>query len=101
MTKRPDQAIAAVAAPRDPHQVERPLGANSPLTARECQCLSLLAGGSTNRDIGQQLNISLPTVALHLLNARRKLHARTREQAIAIAVSSGLIKMDRLSPAIR
>jgi DNA-binding CsgD family transcriptional regulator len=37
------------------------------------------------------MHVALPTVAMHLVNARKKLGARTREQAIAQAVKRGLI----------
>lgn len=62
------------------------------LTRREVQCLEGLARGLDNAGISRELNISLPTVALHLINARRKLGATTREQAVARAVELGLIR---------
>jgi DNA-binding CsgD family transcriptional regulator len=62
------------------------------LTPREVECLKGLAQGLTNSGISKQLHIALPTVALHLVNARRKLGAVTREQAVAKAVSRGLIE---------
>ena len=62
------------------------------LTARELECLTTLAEGLNNEGIARRLDISIPTVAMHLTNARRKLNATTREQAIAIAIRSGLIK---------
>jgi DNA-binding NarL/FixJ family response regulator len=61
------------------------------LTRREAQCLEGLARGLDNAGISRELGISLPTVALHLINARRKLNATTREQAVARAVERGLI----------
>jgi DNA-binding CsgD family transcriptional regulator len=64
---------------------------NCSLTAREVQCIEGLARGLSNNDIAKQLEISLATVALHLGNARRKLGAKTREQAVALAVKRGLI----------
>lgn len=64
----------------------------SALTARELECLTGLAEGLKNHDIASKLRISEPTVAMHLANAKRKLGATTREQAIAIAVRSGLVK---------
>jgi DNA-binding CsgD family transcriptional regulator len=66
------------------------------LTAREVQCLERLASGQSNSDIASGLKISLPTVALHLSNARRKLGAKTREQAVAVAVARGLVKLPSL-----
>ena len=67
---------------------------SSPLTQRELQCLEALARGLSNNGIAKQLQISLPTVALHLCNARRKLGARTREQAVALAVKRGLVSIE-------
>lgn len=64
---------------------------NRILTNREVQCLEGLACGLSNNEIAKQLHISGPTVALHLSNARKKLSAKTREQAIAIAVARSLI----------
>ena len=66
--------------------------ADSGLSPREIQCLQRLAKGSRNDRIADTLGISLPTVKLHLQNARRKLRASTREQAIARAVYLGLIE---------
>ena len=61
------------------------------LTRREIECLHLLARGQSNAGIGRHLHISLPTVAMHLQNARVKLGAATREQAVAIVVATGVI----------
>jgi DNA-binding CsgD family transcriptional regulator len=44
-----------------------------------------------NDRIAEKLGISRPTVELHLANARRKLNAKTREQALARAVALGLL----------
>ena len=63
------------------------------LSPRELQCLSLLANGFSNDGIAKEVGIRPPTVALHLANARAKLKAVTREHAVAIAVSRGLIKL--------
>lgn len=62
------------------------------LTRREAQCLEGLARGLDNSGISRELHISLPTVAMHLSNARRKLGAATREQAVARAVELGLVR---------
>lgn len=67
-----------------------PLAALSP---RERQCLELLAHGQSNSKIAANLGISLPTVALHLASARRKLGAITREHAIALAISRGMFSV--------
>lgn len=38
------------------------------------------------------LHFAMPTVAMHLVNARKKLAATTREQAVAKAVKRGFIE---------
>jgi len=35
----------------------------------------------------------MPTVALHLVNARKKLGAHTREEAVALAIKQSLIDL--------
>jgi DNA-binding CsgD family transcriptional regulator len=72
---------------------ESPLPENPALTSREVQCLEGLARGLSNNEIAKHLQISGPTVALHLSNARKKLSAKTREQAIALAVARHLITL--------
>ena len=62
------------------------------LSPREIQCLQRLAKGSRNDRIADSLGITQRTVKLHLQNARRKLQATTREQAVARAVYLGLVE---------
>ena len=62
------------------------------LTQREAQCLEWLGRGLDNDKIGQQLQISVPTVSLHLANARKKLGALSREHALVLALKRGLIE---------
>lgn len=62
------------------------------LTKRETDCLVWLARGCRNENIADQLHISTATVEMHMSNARRKLAAATREQALVIATQFGLIK---------
>jgi DNA-binding CsgD family transcriptional regulator len=69
------------------------MSTSCPLTQRELQCMEGLASGLSNSDIAKQLQISLATVALHLGNARRKLGAKTREQAVALAVKQGFVNL--------
>lgn len=56
------------------------------LSSREKQCLDLLAEGLTAGEIGYRLGVQKVTVDLHVGNLKRKLKARTREQAVAMAV---------------
>ena len=63
-----------------------------PLSSREMQCLMSLSDGNSCLKTASLLNISVPTVAMHLKNARRKLQAATSEHAIALAFRRGLLK---------
>ncbi|GHO72729.1 hypothetical protein KSD_05000 [Ktedonobacter sp. SOSP1-85] len=57
----------------------------SPLTAREKEVLHLLAQGTTNQEIADQLVISFATAKKHVANILSKLGAENRVQAIARA----------------
>ena len=54
------------------------------LTARERQCLALLAEGKRDKEIARVLVVDPSTARKHVENARRKLGARTRAQAVAL-----------------
>lgn len=51
------------------------------LTPREDEVLHLVARGLINKEIGEQLGITLETVRQHLKNCYAKLHVRTRTEA--------------------
>ena len=58
------------------------------LTPSERRVADLAAGGTTNRDIAQELYVTPKTVEVHLSNAYRKLGIRSRrelERALAVA----------------
>ena len=59
------------------------------LSPRERDCLLLLAEGLRTEQIAERLGIRPVTVDLHMRNAREKLGARTREQALAVAITQG------------
>lgn len=61
------------------------------LSPREIESLLWAARGKTAWEIGLILKISEHTVTFHINNAKRKLGAVNRHQAIAAAISSGLI----------
>jgi len=63
------------------------------LTAREREALQWLSQGLLSAAIAERMRVTPVTVAKHLHSARRKLGARTREQALAIAVRDGLIAL--------
>ena len=63
----------------------------SPLSRRETEVLQLLAEGLTTEAAGQKLFLSPTTVRSYAENAMRKLEARNRVHAVAIAVRMGLL----------
>ncbi len=91
-----DPASAAPLAPEENHPPSRrfapsPEAPRAP-TARELEVLALLAGGRTDGQIATLLELSPATVQTHVRNAKAKLGARTRAQAVAIALQTGLIE---------
>lgn len=62
------------------------------LTPREIEVLNWAKYGKTNWEISLQLSISTRVVKFHIENAIRKLNASNRTQAIALALSIGLIE---------
>jgi LuxR family maltose regulon positive regulatory protein len=66
-------------------------GVIEPLTDRELEVLRLLAAGRRNRDIAQELVVTLETVKKHVSHIFNKLGASNRTQAVAHARALGLI----------
>ena len=64
-------------------------------SARECEVLDLLADGATDEQIAARLAVSPATVQSHIRTAKAKLGARTRAQAVALALQRGLIGASR------
>ncbi|NEX15720.1 MAG: two-component system response regulator NarL [Halochromatium sp.] len=62
----------------------------SDLTPREMEILCHLAGGQSNKAIGNELGISEGTVKLHVKSILRKLKMRSRVEAAVLAVEQGL-----------
>lgn len=77
-------------APPPEARAARQLGGRTP-SARECEILRLLASGATDPQIASMLGLSPATVQTHVRNAKAKLGARTRAQAVAMAIGRGLI----------
>jgi DNA-binding NarL/FixJ family response regulator len=63
------------------------------LTEREIEVLNHVAGGNRNRDIAIALFISEETVKVHIKHIMQKLGASDRTQAVAIAISRGIIQL--------
>jgi len=76
-------------------ELSNPPSSAASLTSRELQCLQLVAGGNTSKEIASKLGISTPGVNFHILNVSQKLGARNRTQAVALAISLGLIRFKR------
>ena len=66
--------------------------ATESLTQREKEILKLIVEGYTNRQIGQELNISIRTVEGHRANISDKLGLHTRVELVRYARHNGLIK---------
>jgi DNA-binding NarL/FixJ family response regulator len=61
------------------------------LSAREREVLALLAGGASNKEIALALALSVSTVKFHVAAIIDKLGARSRVDAVALAVRAGLV----------
>jgi DNA-binding CsgD family transcriptional regulator len=84
---------ACLAEPGQDSRALRPARARraGQLTRREQESLRLVAMGMTTTAAADQLGISPETVRTHVRNAMNKLGARTRAQAIAVAMRDGEI----------
>ncbi|CAM5399006.1 Response regulator transcription factor OS=Streptomyces tendae OX=1932 GN=GUR47_11645 PE=4 SV=1 [Streptomyces tendae] len=75
-------------AERDPARAER----LESLTVREREVLVQVAGGHSNDEIAERLEVSPLTVKTHVNRAMAKLGARDRAQLVVIAYESGLVR---------
>ncbi len=62
------------------------------LSQRELEILQLVAQGSTNAEIAEELVIAENTVKVHMRNILGKLQLRNRQQAAAYALQSGIVR---------
>jgi len=69
------------------------------LSPRERQIMHLMAEGLTAEAIGAKLGVSVETVRTHVRNVIRKLQARNRVHAIALALERGEIALGAPPPA--
>ena len=74
-----------------PSTKENPAG----LTGREMEVLALMTDGFGNAEIAGRLFISPRTVHHHVSAILAKLDARTRVEAVSVALQSGLINQNR------
>lgn len=80
----PEPAIEAQAA------VSTQLQDRPRLTPRESEVLQALCDGMTNKEIARLLNLSEPTIKLHVKTLCRRLGVSNRTQAVMAALSLGL-----------
>ncbi len=69
-------------------------GQHRDLTRREQEVLGAIARGLSDKQIGDNLNISEHTVRTHIKNIFRKLGVATKSQAAAMAINQGLVELD-------
>ncbi|MDO4929138.1 MAG: response regulator transcription factor [Corynebacterium sp.] len=97
----PEELLAAVRSAAEGDSTLSPTVANrlmnrvrtprTSLTPRELEVLKLVAGGSSNREIGQVLMLSEATVKSHLVHIYDKLGVRSRTSAVAMAREQGVL----------
>lgn len=63
----------------------------APLTSREREIVELMADGANNRVIASRLAISRHTVKFHVASILAKLGARSRTEAVALALRRGIL----------
>jgi DNA-binding NarL/FixJ family response regulator len=63
------------------------------LTNREQEILELIWSGLKNREIGQQLSISVKTVEAHRANMMKKVRVSNTAQLLKAAIQHGLLKI--------
>lgn len=72
----------------EPEPVSHPMAEN--LTERELQVLRGLTEGKSNKEIARDLDLSEPTIKLHVKTLYRKIGASNRTQAALMAREAGL-----------
>lgn len=69
-------------------------GTYESLSEREKEVLALIAKGFSNKEIAEQLIISIKTVESHKSNVMEKLGLRTRSELVKFAVKKGLLNFE-------
>jgi DNA-binding NarL/FixJ family response regulator len=88
----PEALQRAVDAAADSNQfVDPATNGGSPLTRRQREVLQLLADGLSTDAAANRLGLSAETIRTHTKAVIRRLEARDRAHAVAIALRSGLI----------
>lgn len=92
------RAIRAVAAGErylPPHLARKLAERNlfATLSTRETEVLGLIARGKANKEIADELGLSMPTVKTHIAHILTKLDVPDRTRAVTIAMERGLLRM--------
>ncbi len=66
------------------------------LTNRQLEILEMVAAGLSYKEVGAILHLSENTVKYHMGGIVRSLHQKNREQVIAYAISTGLVRRSEL-----
>jgi DNA-binding NarL/FixJ family response regulator len=66
---------------------------NSDLSARELQILELIVKGRSNREIAEELQITVGTVKWHVNTILGRLHVSDRTQAAVAALHRGIVEL--------
>ncbi len=77
-----------------PQNVDQPVSFDAPLetlTDKECEILSLLSAGKSNKAMARHLSVSDNTIKWHLRNVYEKLGVNNRTQAVSAGRKFGLI----------
>jgi two-component system response regulator NreC len=61
------------------------------LSKRESQVMRMLAAGHTNKEIGEELGISVRTVEMHRERVLQKLKLSTRADIVRYALARGML----------
>lgn len=93
------KATATVAAggryiPEDVRRIFELRDAEKPLSGREAEVVKLMVRGFSNPEIGEMLGLSRETVKIHMRNVFKKLGVADRVEAVAAAISRGLVEVD-------
>ena len=66
-----------------PVSVSQQADTNAPLAPREQQVIDLIVRGYVNKEIADQLQVSIPTIKTYIRRIYEKLHVRSRAEAVA------------------
>src|SRR5882724_8475981 len=89
-----DELLAAIERVKEGGSYVDPRLDRPQLSPREREIMHLMAEGRTADAIADEISVSVETVRTHVRNVIRKLQARNRVHAIAIALERGEIALD-------